>query len=124
MTNNGRLKISTHFLVWAGIISILSGCSYSQPQHPEGCDYYHDGISYHCGPDLRQDLDIKSKSNEQITITYKSYKSDTLLPYGNLQQANEVAEEHCNEYEQTSSLLRAASDNGTTTLVFDCVNRF
>ena len=124
MTNNGRLKISTRFLVWVGIISTLSGCSNFQPKYPEHCDDYVNGISYHCGPDLRQDLDIKSKSNEQITITYKSYKSDTLLPYGNLQQANEVAEEHCNEYEQTSSLLRAASDNGTTTLVFDCVNRF
>lgn len=124
MTNNGKLKISTRFLVWVGIISTLSSCSNFQPKYPEHCDDYVNGISYHCLPDLRQDLDIKSKSNEQITITYKSYKSDMLLPYGNLQQANEVAEEHCNQYEQTSSLLRAASDNGTTTLVFDCVNRF
>ena len=120
MTYNGRLKISTRFLVWVGIISTLSGCSYSQPQHPEECDYHHNGTIYHCMRDLRLDLDIKSKSDEQITITYKSYM---LIPYGNLQQANEVAEEHCNEHDQTGSLLRAASDNGTTTLVFDCVNR-
>ena len=120
MNNNGRLKIETRFLVWLGIISTLSGCSYFQPKYPEHCDYYVNGTSFHCMPDLRRDLDIKSKSDEQITITYKSYM---LIPYGNLQQANEVAEEHCNEHDQTGSLLRAASDNGTTTLVFDCVNR-
>ena len=56
-----------------------------------------------------------------MTIKYKSY---LLLPTGNLMLTNEVAEEHCNKHQQTSSLLKAVSDNGTTTLVFDCVNRF